>query len=87
MDAELKHLAHGYHLPKDLAARYPSLQTITFLECSAKVPPEVLADAILNLPNLRSLQNVNRLYFIAFIRSRTSAEDLIKVGVLQRQAH
>ena len=80
MDAEIKHLAHGNDLPRDLAARFPSLQTIRFLDCKAKVPPEELADALLNLPNLTSLQNVNRLYFVAFNRSCTSAENLAKVG-------
>jgi len=81
VDSQIIHLRGDKHLPADLNTRFANICTLD-LEFWDPWPDESLAFAIglLNLPQLQCLLNLNSLDFMDDLTSRTSGEDVAKVG-------
>jgi len=79
VDLEVKHLAEGTRLPRDLSTRFLGLRTLDLEYCDHRVPAKELVDALLHLPNIQGLLNVNSLDFMVQLTRRTSLSDRLKV--------
>lgn len=86
VDSEIKSLAEGTQLPRNLAKRFLSVRSLDLQCWNGDMPledpamVEELVEALLNLPSLRGLLNVFSLEFMAILTRRTSLEDLQKVS-------
>lgn len=80
VDLEVRHLAEGSHLPRDLASRFPGLRTLDLEYCDRRVSAKQLTHALLHLPSLEALLNVYNLDWVSLLLGRKSASDRSKVG-------
>lgn len=80
VDLEVHRLSNGRRLPRNLGSRFPSLSDLDLESCEPTTAlRNHLVEALLELPRLRSLLNLNDLSVVRRLAGRKTAEDVEKV--------
>jgi len=80
VDFQVHRLSNGRRLPRNLGARFPSLSDLDLESCEPTTAlKNNLVEALLELPRLRSLLNLNDLSVVRRLTGLKTAEDVEKV--------